>query len=246
MSIVSEVSKPITTNNHLTYPPLRHLRQQAPHVLVPCFLPSICIVDDLCGNRIGLPQPDKNAIEGHPLMVNLFSDGLSDVGGWTAITGKVDCNLLEIAMFVREGLECHSNPHVVGFFEPEYHLSQSRRFRKVNRTNPWIVYCRRKCKPLPAPQEKPKRWKLPMGSHLISTRSRVSEHSSTNAVMHRRSSSMYLLHSSSRKRMRFGSSNNRWVMVFIPRVKESLRAPVNGGEVDGWEVGFSSSLFTNP
>ena len=84
-----------------------------------------------------------------------------------------------------------------------------------------------------------------MSPHWIPTHSRVSEHTSTAAPKHRRSSARYHMPSSLRKRTPFGRSNNCRVVDSFHRRKQSRRVPVNGGEVEGWQT-IPSSRISKP
>jgi len=75
----------------------------------------------------------------------------------------------------------------------------------------------------------------------ISRHSRVSEHPTTNAVIHRRSSPLRHVNTSFRNRKPPGRSNSRYTVSPVSSILSSLKVPVNRGEAEGRKSFLSES-----
>lgn len=80
-------------------------------------------------------ESDENVVEDHSVLVNIFSDSLSEV--YVSLSGcraKADANqnLFKVSVAGRYGFECHSYPFYRKFIGFQRNTFEFRHFREVD------------------------------------------------------------------------------------------------------------------
>jgi len=131
------LSRPVESYQ-VNYPSLRHLRQQTSYAISRVFVLIPLLqrrAHDLWADRTRLQELDEKAVEFQPLLKDLFSKGLSDVGtdaDESEAEWGVDREMLETPMFGGDGLECRSDPCHDHGLKPKNHILEFCHFREVD------------------------------------------------------------------------------------------------------------------